>query len=124
MRGLLSAEGEGSSVAFRPPVRWSPVDVLMARRFGVTHEIHQGQGGEQGDAPMSALFKLGQHPALVAVQRHLGPNERLLAFLDDIDANAVRTRRSPFSTCSVVSCGTTHASRSIWARGKSGACWV
>ena len=33
---------------------------------------------------MPALFSLGQHRALEAVQSHLGPTERLFAFLDDI----------------------------------------
>ena len=33
---------------------------------------------------MPLLFALGQHPALVAVQRSLKGDERLLAFLDDI----------------------------------------
>ena len=32
---------------------------------------------------MPALFSLGQHSALVAVQEQLGPDERLFAFLDD-----------------------------------------
>ena len=33
---------------------------------------------------MPALFALGQRPALREVQRHLAPNEYLMAFLDDI----------------------------------------
>ena len=48
------------------------------------HDVQQGEGGEQGDALMPALFALGQHNALVTVQFRLGPHERLFAFLDDI----------------------------------------
>ena len=34
---------------------------------GTVHDIHQNEGGEQGDALMPLLFSLGQHPALQAV---------------------------------------------------------
>ena len=53
--------------------------------FGVTHEIIQGEGGEQGDPLMPALFAVGQHRALVAMRDRLLPHEHLLAFLDDIN---------------------------------------
>ena len=52
------------------------------------HEIVQGEGGEQGDPVMPALFALGQHAALVAVQDTLLRTEKLFAFLDDIYAVA------------------------------------
>ena len=29
---------------------------------GIVHDVPQGEGGEQGDALMSALFSLGPHP--------------------------------------------------------------
>ena len=51
---------------------------------GHAHVIAQAEGGEQGDPLMPALFALGQRPALREVQRHLAPNEHLMAFLDDI----------------------------------------
>ena len=35
--------------------------------MGVVHEVHQGEGGDQSDTLMPALFSLGQ----------LGPDERL-----------------------------------------------
>ena len=44
----------------------------------------QGEGGEQGDPLMPALYALGQHRALVAVRDLLLPTERLLAFHDDL----------------------------------------
>ena len=37
---------------------------------------------EQFPLTMPALFSLGQHSALVAVQEQLSPDERLFAFLD------------------------------------------
>ena len=52
-------------------------------RFCVSHEIVQGEGGEQGDPLVPALFALGLHQVLVAVQAGLLPSERLFAFLDD-----------------------------------------
>ena len=51
---------------------------------GLTHDVTQGEGGEQGDALMPLLFSLGLHRALCAVRDRLLPSERLLAFLDDI----------------------------------------
>ena len=51
---------------------------------GVPHEISQGEGGEQGDPLMPALFALGQHAALVHVDVSLHEGEMLFAFLDDI----------------------------------------
>ncbi len=51
---------------------------------GRCHSIHQGEGGEQGDPLMPALFALGQHPALVNVRATLREGEALFAFLDDI----------------------------------------
>ena len=62
----------------------SPSTYLWEDEEGVNHEIPQGEGGEQGDPLMLALFALGLHQALLAVQANLLPSERLLAFLDDI----------------------------------------
>ena len=39
--------------------------------LGIVHDVPQGEGGEQGDALMPALFSLGQHPAFEAVQSEL-----------------------------------------------------
>ena len=51
---------------------------------GVVRTIVQAEGGEQGDPLMPALFSLGQHPAVHAVQAQLQDGERLFAFLDDV----------------------------------------
>jgi hypothetical protein len=48
---------------------------------GVAHTVNQAEGGEQGDPLMPALFSLGQHPALKAVQEQLLPGEAVFAFL-------------------------------------------
>ena len=60
----------------------------------MVHEVLQREGGEQGDALMPALFSLGQHDALVAIQGRLAPDERLMAFLDDIYAVGERPGRT------------------------------
>ena len=49
------------------------------------HTIDQGEGGEQGDPLMPLLFSLGQHGAKEAVQRRPRDDERMLAYLDDIN---------------------------------------
>ena len=72
----------------------SPSSYLWEDSEGVVHEVLQGEGGEQGDALMPALFSLGQHDALVAIQGRLAPDERLMAFLDDIYAVGDRPGRT------------------------------
>jgi hypothetical protein len=51
---------------------------------GRTHEVLQGEGGEQGDPLMPALYALGQHTALEVARTQLLPGELLVAFLDDV----------------------------------------
>ena len=51
---------------------------------GLSHEICQGEGGEQGDPLMPSFFALGQHAALVQVNATLREGEMLFANLDDI----------------------------------------
>ena len=45
---------------------------------------HSAVRRRTGDAPVPALFALGQHAALAEARRHLRPDELLLADLDDI----------------------------------------
>ena len=52
---------------------------------GVVHSILQGEGGEQGDTMMPLLFSVGQHHALEVVNRSLRDDEKVMAFLDDIN---------------------------------------
>ena len=51
---------------------------------GRSHTIIQGDGGEQGDALMPALFCLALHPALEQLRAELPANCHLIAYLDDI----------------------------------------
>ena len=51
---------------------------------GITHVIAQGEGGEQGDPLMPALFSLGLNAALRRIQQNLGNGEMIYAYLDDI----------------------------------------
>ena len=94
LRGF-SAEGGEAVLPFVRQFYGAPSMYLWQDDSGVTHEFHQGEGGEQGDALMPALFSLGQHPALVAVQTQFGSNCRLLAFLDDIYARCSPDRVIP-----------------------------
>ena len=78
-------KGSLEEVPFSPFVRLfhsSPSAYLWEDEGGEVHTIHQG--GEQGDAMMPLLFCLGQHAALEAIQRGMSPDEKLLAFLDDL----------------------------------------
>ena len=51
---------------------------------GIQHEVRQTEGGEQGCPLMPALFSLAQHDALESANQELLPDERILAFLDDL----------------------------------------
>ena len=51
---------------------------------GAVHEVHQGEGGEQGDALMPALFSLGLAGALREAQSRLQNGELVIAYLDDL----------------------------------------
>ena len=59
---------------------------------GHQHEIHQAEGGEQGDPLMPALYSLAQHDALVAADGELAPGEFILSFLDDLYVITSRDR--------------------------------
>ena len=59
---------------------------------GTTHHIPQGEGGEQGDPLMSALYALGQHDGLEAGARQLHPDDFVVAYLDDLYVRTTRER--------------------------------
>ena len=61
MSGLLEVEGGASALPFVRQFYGSPSTYLWDDDDGVTHEIAQGEGGEQGDALMPLLFSLGLH---------------------------------------------------------------
>ena len=89
LRGLRHMEGGEAILPFVLQFYGAPSTYLWEDSDGVVHEILQGEGGEQGDALVPALFALGQHDALVAIQARLRPEERLFAFLDDINVKPV-----------------------------------
>ena len=84
LEGLERVVGGSAVLPFVRLFYFSPSAYLWEDEDGEVHTIHQGEGGEQGDALMPLLFCVGQHAALEAIQRGMSPNEKLLAFLDDL----------------------------------------
>ena len=76
LRGLQQMEGGDALLPF------------VSQFYGSPMRSHRAKEGEQGDALMPALFSLGQHSALEAIQARLRLDERLMAFLDDIYAKS------------------------------------
>ena len=83
LEGLRSVSGGESVLPFVMQFYGCSSSYLWDDDGGITREIRQGEGGEQGDPMMPMLYSLGQHQALAAVQTRLRPGEHLLAFLDD-----------------------------------------
>ena len=83
LSGLLDMEGE-RLLPFVQMFCSQPSSHLFDDEVGEIHTIHQGEGGEQGDALMPLLFSLGQQRALRAIAGQLKDGERLFAFLDDL----------------------------------------
>ena len=65
---------------------------LWSDAEGFTHNIVQGEGGEQGDPLMPALFGLGMHEALKHAASQLQEGEKLFAYLDDVYLKTTRER--------------------------------
>ena len=84
LQGLLEVEGGGGVLPFVRQFYSSPSMYWWTDDEGGTHEIWQGEGGEQGDPLMPALYACGQHQALVHVSEQLLDSERLFAFMDDV----------------------------------------
>ena len=61
-------EGGGDALPFVMQFCGSPSTYLWEDEEGVNHEIPQGEGGEQGDPLMPALFALGSRIARGAGQ--------------------------------------------------------
>ena len=73
----------------------SPSEYFWFDDAGDANLVTQGEGGEQGDPLMPALYSLGQHDALDAVKRQLQPDEELFAFLDDVYVLCTPERARP-----------------------------
>ena len=61
----------------------SPSSYSWVDERGRSHDIVQGEGGEQGDPLMPALYALAQQPALRDVQDQLRDGKAVFSFLDD-----------------------------------------
>ena len=83
LRKLQTLPGASAILPFVLQFYGSPSAYVWRDEAGRPHIIEQGEGGEQGDPLMPALFCLGMHDALHAAAARLQPGERLLANLDD-----------------------------------------
>ena len=92
-----------------------PSEYVWHDGHGQPQILTQAEGGEQGDPLMPALFSLGQHAALTAVQRSLQPGETLYAYLDGVLSVSV-----PSTTCLLTTSTDTQPSASTVARPGSG----
>ena len=84
---LQGLQSDPSLATLSPYVRQfygEPSTYLFYDEAGAAHEIQQGEGGEQGDPLMPALYAVGQHRALLQVHSELQAGENLFAYLDDI----------------------------------------
>ena len=84
LRGLSRVPGASACLPFVRQFYTAPSRFVWHNAAGRPHAVDQAEGGEQGDPLMPALYALGQHPALVELQRHLRPGELAFAYLDDI----------------------------------------
>ena len=71
--GLMAMEHGDTLWPFVPVLRPTVVIMWEDDYCGITHDIPQGDGGEQGDPLMPLLFSLGLHKSLISV------SDRLLA---------------------------------------------
>ena len=84
---LQGLQSDPSLATLSPYVRQfygEPSTYLFYDEAGAAHEIQQGEGDEQGDPLMPALYAVGQHRALLQVHSELQAGENLFAYLDDI----------------------------------------
>ena len=96
---LLAVPKLQSLVPFVRLFYGSPTTYLWEDELDNSREAKQGEGGEQGDALMPALFALGLHPALQQADELLEEGEWLGAFLDDVYLVTTRERaKAAFDT--------------------------
>jgi hypothetical protein len=123
LEGLRSVPRARNCLPFVRMFYGEPSEYVWYDDGGTPHIITQAEGGEQGDPLMPALFAMGQHPALMATRANLGPNEHLLAFLDDIYVICEPDRAAPIfedlSNNLLLHCGiSVHQGKTkIWNRG-------
>jgi hypothetical protein len=95
LHGLMQLPDASKALPFVRMFYGQPSEYLWYDDQGEVHSVFQAEGGEQGDPLMPALYALGQHPALQAVQVSLRPGEHLFAFLDDVYAICAPERARP-----------------------------
>ena len=71
LQGLMAVEGGPKLLPFVRTFYGQPSVFLWEDEVGDVHQIHQGEGGEQGDSLMPLLFSLAQHSALAAAHREI-----------------------------------------------------
>ena len=84
LSGVMALPTGSSALPFARQFYGDASSYLWEDESGNVHTVLQAEGGEHGDPLMPALFALGQHRALEAIQAQLQPGERLFAFLDDL----------------------------------------
>ena len=92
LRGIASAPPLHGLLPFVRMIYGRQSKYVWQDAHGVRHEIVQGEGGEQGDPLMPALYALGQHQALQEAQAALHEGEFIFAFLDDLYVVTSRER--------------------------------
>ena len=121
LSGLAGVEGGAKVLPFVNLFYGSPSTYWWEDAMGTVHEVHQGEGGVQGDAMMPLLFSLGQHPALEAVNRQLRAGELLFAFLDGVYVVCSPARVGEwFTHCSKMHSGGTPASKCTLEKRRCG----
>ena len=115
LQGLPMMENGDRVLSFVRCFYGSPSTYMWEDEMGVSQDIPQGEGGEQGDLLMPMSFALGQHRALLAIQERFLEGERVFAFLDDIYVVCMPERVGHHSTGVV--CSRDDLSAPVWNRG-------
>ena len=118
--GLSAMENGEKLLPFVRSFYGAPSTYLWEDEMGTTHEVRQGEGGEQGDPLMPLLFSLEQHRALVAVQARLREGERLFALLDDVYVIVPQTEPGMSTRFCRRNCGGTRRFKSSTGRRRCG----
>ena len=84
LSGVSRVPGGSACLPFARQFFAAPSRFVWHDAAGRPRAINQAEDGEQGDPLMPAHYALGQHPALVELQRHLRPADLVFAYLDDI----------------------------------------
>ena len=116
--GLRSVAGADSILPFVLQFCGNPSSCLWDDDAGETHEIRQGEGGEQGDPPMPMLCALRQHQTLRSVASvHTRDSWLSTMMWTPLHSQSGLWRSTGFWARS---CGSTAAFGSMLARPRSG----